>query len=291
MATHNEVILNAWVTQNPTIQYNEDNQPESAMIVVRTVRGIRSNGERLRTLQYDNQPIMTEIPAFAKKIAALKKGDIVEIKGFLASRNSLLNITCPYCNMKMAHKVVWQYVNPIFIKKRAGNIPESNIPKVLKELCELSNHALFMGYVCVKPTKGYASDIPNTKYILGVKRKYRIRGNNPEVEAGERTDYLNVKTFGIQADKDEKRLDVGSRVYLDGAIQTRWGYDVTKHCDFCGEDFVYSGMHTTEILPYSVEYIDKKVPDNEKSEATENEAPMMANAEESEDEENVSVSD
>ena len=50
-------------------------------------------------------------------------------------------------------------------------------------------------------------------------------------------------------------------------------------------------MHTTEILPYSVEYIDKKVPDNEKSEATENEAPMMANAEESEDEENVSVSD
>ena len=61
-----------------------------------------------------------------------------------------------------------------------------------------------MGYVCVKPTKGYASDIPNTKYILGVKRKYRIRGNNPEVEAGERTDYLNVKTFGIRRIKMKK---------------------------------------------------------------------------------------
>lgn len=284
MATHNEVILNAWVTNDPQVQYDSENNPVSAIIIVRTVRGVRSNGEALRKLQYDNQPVMSEIPAFVKKIAALKKGDIVEIKGFLASRNSLLNIECPYCSSEITHKVVWQYVNPIFIKKRAGNIPESNIPKVLKELCELSNHALFMGYVCVEPTKGYASDIANTKYVIGIKRKYRIRGNNPEIEAKERTDYLNVKTFGIQAEKDEARLDVGSRVYLDGAIQTRWGYAVTKHCDCCGEDFTYTGMHTTEILPYSVEYLDKKITDEEIK-------GNNSKIEESDGEENVSVSD
>lgn len=257
MASKNIVHLVGWVVKSPKITRDDNGEYVEAYAIIRTIRGFRSNGQKIGHLKYDNQPIVTSIPSQIQEIDQnWEVGSIVQIKGFLASRNIIQRFDCPTCGEEVTRKSVITYVQPIWSRIEKKGVDEDNIWKELKVFGEISNQCVITGTLCVDPAPlGYEveTNIPNTNYIVAIKRAYRVRGTRPEIEQQEKVDYLPVKTFANQAISDTKRLRKGSLVVIEGAIQTRWGYVIKAMCDMCGSSIAVSGT-TSEIIPYSVEY-------------------------------------
>ena len=87
------------------------------------------------------------------------------------------------------------------------------------------------------------------QFQIATNRKRRIEADGPD----KRTDYPWVKTFGGLALECSEVLHVDSSIYINGAIETR---EITQKfvCEECGQNFEKKG-YTTEIVPYSIEYL------------------------------------
>ena len=103
---------------------------------------------------------------------------------------------------------------------------------------------------------------PCCRYRLGVDRKYYIKTQS-EITA----DYPWVYSYGQQAEYDYSHLKMpqdgeqGSLVLVDGFVQYR-DVEAKMVCDACGEPYTYHDI-VTEFIPYSIEYLNNYITDEE----------------------------
>lgn len=103
------------------------------------------------------------------------------------------------------------------------------------------NKVFLIGRLVKNPELRYtASNTPVATFTIAVNRPKR---QDKEQEA----DFINVVTWGKQADNCNKYLEKGSQVAIDGRIQTR-SYD--------GEDG--KRRYVTEIIAESIQFLNSK---------------------------------
>lgn len=263
MARHNLVFLYGCVLKKPTIVTDDDGNLIYGMGFITVIRGsrkIEDNRDKTRT---DSPIVLSLEPSIVKEMSLWDKGDIVEIKGTIATKNIKKTSECPNCNAKNKNDGLQVYVNPFFIKKRAHCGNKEEAMKLLQENKEISNQVFVFGTLVRDPKKITPKlGLFVTQYMIALNRKYRIRTDDPNIK----TDYPWVKNYGERALEDKKRLHVGSEVYIDGCLQAR---SVNRHCicENCGSKYDWKDR-ALEIVPYSTEYIgefysDEEIKENE----------------------------
>jgi single-strand DNA-binding protein len=229
MAKENYVLLVGDLQGPPIIDFKK----EKAKYVIRTLR-------RNDKIDY---PIITILDtALIEKMKSFKEGDLIIVKGILATNEVRKGAICPECGETIKSDGTTTEVIAIDHINIGPN-------HKLEDLKEISNTVLILGSLCKAPTFRLLpnSGIPSAQYQLAVNRKYNVKKDDAT------SDYPWVNSFGKQAEQDALRLDSGSQVFIQGGIQTR---NVMKkmECTKCGQEFSVEDF-VAEIVPYSVEYL------------------------------------
>lgn len=251
MAKHNFVILNGQVLQEPRISRDsETGEYIRGIGAILTIRGIRDFGNNIDHLKYDSPLIMSGNPEMIKIMATWHKGDMVEIKGAVTTKDVTKSVTCKECGHKNKKKGNVVFVNPIYICVRETGVDEETGQRLLKERCEISNQATLIGPVCREPkTFRTNKGLMITTYQLAVRRKYRIKDDSADI----RTDFPWIKSYGNIAINDAKTLKKGSYIFVDGMLQTR-ELERIQICEKCGTECKWHDS-AMEIVPYATEYL------------------------------------
>lgn len=244
MARHNEVFLYGQIISEPR------NSDKKIMFCLNIIRGIRDFGDNISELKYDAPIIMSFNPEIIAIAKDFKKGDMVEVKGTITTKEVNKSALCPHCGHKTIAQGTIVFINPIYISKREEGVSHDEGLMLLKKRVEISNTIKVIGRLCRDP-EHYVSKTGKhvTQYQLAVNRKFHIKEDSTEV----RTDYPWVKSYGNVAVEDAKFLKTGSLVYIDGMLQSR-KVERTSTCESCGESFVWHD-NALEIVPYAVEYL------------------------------------
>lgn len=163
----------------------------------------------------------------------IKHGKIVTIEGKITTSSKEMNLECD-CGNIVKNRYIFTCVTSQKVFVFEPTIEEPFLNKVI-----------LLGTVCnekeFKYIKGTKSLVENTKYQMAVNRK------EPNS-----TDYPWITTFARQSLEDAKRINVGSQILVEGAINTRIHL---KNCVCeCGNEIQVREPHT-EILGISVEYL------------------------------------
>lgn len=251
MAKENLVILHGAIQCAPRIYANSDGNVSKAMLYVKVLRR-PSISEKLSAnrLFFDNPIILTKNEKLITQMSELEKGDMIDVRGVLTTREVLKSTVCPNCAAKNSVEGNTVYVTPIYICRREQGVEPETALELLKQRCEISNMIMTIGTLCRDP-EFYQNENRSgyVQYQIAVNRKFRIR----EDPADLRTDYPWVKAYGNQAIADAKCLKTGSVVYINGALQTREVNRVTI-CPSCEKTYTWTDA-ATEIVPYSTEYL------------------------------------
>lgn len=256
MPRFNDILATGVINSKPRIRYNKPEGdptriPVMAIANIIVIRGIRKFGAVNERLRKDMPVIMSMEPAMVRNMMEWEAGDIVEIKGTLASVDIPKHLECPQCHSREDVPQTNYYINPIasIILERGLNPLESN--DRLRELAEFSNRLTIAGRVDGELD---LYTVPSTKqrilsYGLASERKYRNKFDRED----NKYDYLRIKSYGKIADEDMKRLKKGAKVLLDGMIQVR-NYEEKHTCPCCNYEYTIQRIKT-EVIPYSTEYI------------------------------------
>lgn len=252
MARENSVFLHGQLQASPKIYVDKDGNPIKGILVLKTLRRpIISDGVIMGSkLYFDTPIILTKNLALIKNMYSMRTGDMIDIKGALTTKEVNKATLCPKCGFKNVTEGNTVYVTPIYICRREQELsPEDGI-QTLKERSEVSNTIYVIGTLCRNP-ENYVDEQGRdySRYQLAVNRKFKIQEDDPSIK----TDYPWVKTFGMQAKKDADGLQMGSVIYINGALQTR-EIQRTTVCESCGEEYHWKET-VTEIVPYSTEYL------------------------------------
>ena len=256
MARHNEVTMYGQVLEAPRLRYNSSDPTATgrkliqAMGYLAILRGIRDFGAVDKRVRTDIPIILSQNDKIMKLMATWEVGDIIELRGTLATVNIKKNLRCPHCGAVDQLESMLSFINPIFMKTEFKKLDAAGGNKEIRKNSEISNRITVIGTVCTAPEL-FVTDKGQkiTNYQLDVPRKYRIK----EDDETNRHDFPFVKSYGFVADNDYRAISEGSMVFVDGAIQTR-DY-IRKHtCSQCGEEYEYL-QTATEIVPYSTEYL------------------------------------
>lgn len=256
MARHNEVTMYGQVMEAPRLRYNTTDQDApgrkllQAMGYIAVLRGIRDFGAIDKRVRTDIPIILSQNEKIMKKMAQWKVGDIIELRGTLATVNIKKNLKCPACGGIDQIDSMLSFINPIFMKTEFEGLSAADGSRVIRHNSEISNRITVIGTACIDPEVFYTDKgqiIVN--YQLDVPRKYRIK----EDDETNRHDFPFVKSYGFVADNDRRAISKGAMVFVDGAIQTR---DYTREhiCEHCGQAYQFINT-ATEIVPYSTEYL------------------------------------
>ena len=108
------------------------------------------------------------------------------------------------------------------------------------------NKVFLIGRLTREPELRYtASNIPTTTFTLAVNRNFTNQSGERE------TDFINVVVWRKQAENAKDYLTKGSKVAVEGRIQTR-NYD--------GQDG--KKVYVTEVVAESVEFLSTKTSEN-----------------------------
>lgn len=252
MARENTVLLHGQIQKSPTILVDKAGNPRHGILILKTLRRpIISDGVILGSKLYFDTPIIfTKNPLLIKSMYNMRTGDMVDIKGALTTKEVTKATICPECGGKNTTEGNTVYVTPIYLCRREQEVcPEDGI-QLLKERSEVSNTIHVIGTLCRNP-ENYVDEQGRdySRYQLAVNRKFKIQEDDPSIK----TDYPWVKTFGMQAKKDAEGLQMGSVIYINGALQTR-EISRTTICEHCGKEYHWKET-VTEIVPYSTEYL------------------------------------
>ena len=249
MAKHNQVLLNGQVSVPPRIICDTDGTPIRAMCGVDVMHGTRDFGNNIDNIKYDVPVVMTSDEEMIKKVSALKKGDMVEVKGTITTIDIIKRTACKYCGHRHEKKGNLVCITPIYIERREEELSESKGKRLLRDRCEISNLVTVIAPLCRDPQL-YRTENGTavTTYQLAIRRKFRIKKDTDI-----RTDFPWVKSYGQIAENDAKSLRKGSYVFIDGRIQVRQLKRV-QECEECGKVYEWSDS-ATEIVPYAVEYL------------------------------------
>lgn len=256
MARHNEVTLYGTVMESPKLLYNTSDVHDPNRKLVRTIgilsvlRGIRDFGAVDKRIRIDLPIILSQNEKMMKAISAWKTGDVILMRGTLATVNYTLTLKCPHCGAPEAIPATMTFVNPIYMKKECESLAPEESNREMRRNAEISNRVTIIGKVCT-PLTLFITDKGQriANYQLDVMRKYRIK----EDQETNKHDFPFVKSYGVVADNDVLAIQEGGMVFVDGAIQTR-EYLKNHQCPTCGETYQYKDT-ATEIVPYSTEYL------------------------------------
>ena len=179
----------------------------------------------------------------ARKIfEEFKIGKFVMIRGMVSTKMVTKVIKCEGCGKEYESEAlvteVIAYSMPVLLEGEY----DANLLK------EFANNLHMIGAVCSEiQSRKSPSGVSMTQYQVAVNRKYHVK------EKEDKTDFPWIKTFGKQAEEDEKHLKVSSQVYINGAIQTR-EVNKTIVCDECESQIKYI-ENLGEIVPQDVEYL------------------------------------
>lgn len=261
MARHNEVTMYGQVSSAPKIYTDKPGQPDAKRIqvicTVAVIRGIRDYGAKDHRIKMDNPIVLSQNAKIMKQMAKWEKGDMVLIRGTLASHDYTKHCLCKNeaCEDEEGkHSVIsfnetLSYVNPVFTEVLSKGLDPSEGTKNMRERSEISNRVTIIGKASNEP-EIYTTDQGQriTNYVLDVPRKYRIK----EDDDSNRHDFLIMKSYGKIADMDYRYIKKDGHVFVDGAIQVR-EYAKQLECPYCHT--VHNILRTvTEVIPYSTEY-------------------------------------
>lgn len=256
MARHNEVTMYGQVIQEPRLLYNDTDVSNLQRKLVRTMcplavlRGIRDFGAVDKRIRLDIPIVLSQNKKIMAQMKDWEKGDIIFIRGTLATANVMKTVTCPECQQIEPLPSMLSFINPIFIKCEYKTLEPEEGNRLMRQNAEISNRITIIGKACIEPVV-FRTDKGQiiTNYQMDVARKYRIK----EDDDANRHDFPFIKSYGFVADNDRRAISKDSIVFVDGAIQTR-DYIRTHNCTACGAEYNYKET-ATEIVPYSTEYL------------------------------------
>ena len=191
-----------------------------------------------------------------KMYEEFKIGSFVMVRGMVSTKMVQKVIKCEGCGKEYTSDALVTEVIAYSAPVHLNGEYEAN------ELKEFANNLHMIGAVCSEiQSRQSPSGVSMTQYQVAVNRKYHVK------EKEDKTDFPWVKTFGRQAEEDEKHLKVSSQIYINGAIQTR---EVSKTivCDECESTIKYV-ENLGEIVPQDVEYLNNCVFDEAEDKETE----------------------
>lgn len=254
---HNQVLLCGVVQNAPKIRKVGD--AHYGELTVITITGRRSGGLQLNSGEYDT-PIV--VATDAEKVAEIEKvkiGDLVLVKGALATKAVYKTPLCPHCGKRQRIEGQLTYITPISVSVLDEGVCLNQYKKfeakcaveTLRELKEVSNYATLLGVVATPP-KAYKSEGEKKRrivsYQLATKRKFRILGNNEN-----KVDFPWVKSYGKVGINDARYIKKGTYIFVDGWIRAR-SFLRTDKCQHCERDFEWKDM-SQEIVSYATEYL------------------------------------
>lgn len=254
MARENTVFLHGQINDTPKLYVKPDGSYLQAGFSMKVMRRPFLTGEGQQNtgvLRIDYPIVITKDADLMKTCSILKKGDMVDIKGVLTTRDVNKSYICPngHKNTQLGTSV---FITPIFICRREIELSEEEGYNLLRQRSEISNNIMMIGTLCRDPVfyeQDNGSNSCMTQYQIASNRRYHIRDGHEE----ERTDYPWVKTVGKQGKDDYAHLKTGSTIFINGAIQTR-EIERLMVCEECGEQFIKKEV-ASELFPYSVEYL------------------------------------
>lgn len=162
--------------------------------------------------------------------------NFVYLEGTLVTSNETISFPCPKCNTPFTEKFLSVKVNA----SKVGIIPEVGI------IDTFINSVILLGVVC-RDTE-YREEEKNGEIQKIMKLQMAVNRREPK-----KTDYPIVYSFGRQAEEDEKRLQKGSQILVDGILNTKY-YEKEYQCNVCGHKFSRY-VDETEVHALSVEYL------------------------------------
>lgn len=248
MARENSVQLHGQVRKNPQIQISNGNLVR-AMLSIKVIRRTQKDQNFDTKLYFDCPVLFTKNEDMIKCINTLKVNDMIDVKGVVSTRDVNKTSTCPVCGGKNQTIGTLMYITPLYIKKCDSVKDDTEGIQTLKSRSEISNIVKLIGNLCKEPE--YYEDGKNmyASFPLAVNRRYHIKEDPDE----KRTDYPWIKTYGMKACEDSKKLHLGSSVFIDGALQSRQIIRSTV-CEHC--ENLYNWDDTVgEIVPYYIGYL------------------------------------
>jgi single-strand DNA-binding protein len=246
MARENTITLVGEVSSPITVALNK---VHSTYRVSFNVKTLRRNG---RT-DFPRVNVFGLTEEQARKIFnEFKIGEYVMVRGMISTKMAKKVIKCEGCGKEYESDALVTEVIAYSMPAHLNGEYEAN------ELKEFANNLHMIGAVCSEVQSRISqSGVSMTQYQVAVNRKYHVK------EKEDKTDFPWVKTFGRQAEEDEKDLKVSSQIYINGAIQTR---EVSKTivCDEC-ESVIKYVENLGEIVPQDVEYLNNCVFDEDPS--------------------------
>lgn len=255
---HNIAFLTGSVIKQPNVVTNEAGEDVMAIAFINVVRGFRSVGDHRKLIKADRPTIMTKEPELIAKMKEWREGDIVEVKGTIATQKIRKTSNCSFCSARNQVDGVLVYINPIYTRVVEHFDEQEECMKFLADNREVSNQVYVMGTLTRDPKLILPkAGLVVTQYQMAINRKFRIRTDPEDVSA----DYPWVKSYGENARDDRDHLHQGSEVYIDGCLQAR---SVQRHkvCDACGQTYDWKDR-AMEIVPYATEYLKNFYDDEE----------------------------
>ena len=250
MAKHNLALLNGQVIQPPRFIKGPTGKIERAMGPIWVIRGVRDFGNNIDHVKHDAPIIMTSNPELIKIMMTWEKGDMVEIKGSITTKDITKSCTCKHCGEKNQKKGSLVYINPIFIGVHEKRLSSEEGLALLRSRCEISNQVTLIGPVCREPQQ-YITEkgLAITTYQVAVRRKYRIASDSTETK----TDFPWIKSYGSIAKNDALSIKKGAYIFIDGMLQTR-ELERVQVCEHCGKEYRWCDF-AMEVVPFATEYL------------------------------------
>ena len=256
MARQNEVFLYGMVMQEPQILTDGNGNYLRGSVPIQTIRGKREISNRqLVNVRFDAPIIMSGDPDVIETMKNLKPFDMVEVKGTYTTKDINRAKMCE-CGHKNIKQGTASFISPIYLGIRETGNTEAAGKQLLELRCEISNTITVIGNVTADPV--YTEERTKMiQYTLAVTRKYFLK----EDVTRSRVDFPHIKAFGSIAEEDKKRIRKGTKVMVNGMLQTRqYVQDIV--CEECGKTLSYTAS-AMEIIPYSTEYLKDYVTDEE----------------------------
>lgn len=277
MATHNQARMVGFLLTDPTIINAGQEGAEKAIFrICTTHRDI----DIYRGPQYQDVLIYYDGTALMERIKKLKQFDLIDIKGVFNILTVNKKSKCEYCGQEnIKYRGSSTFIYPISLvklnamKEAYEHDPQLPYRILTKHFKETSNQILIVGTVVSQPEMIGDAKHPCCRYRLGVDRKYYIRTQG-DVTA----DYPWIYSYGQQAEYDFTHLKMpedgeqGTLVFVDAFVQYR-NVDARMVCESCGEAYTYRDV-TTEFIPYSVEYLNHYITDEEIAKKQETESRL-----------------
>lgn len=271
MSRHNEVFLYGMVLMPPQFKKSEEGKNIRGCISLLVIRGQRDIcNDKLTNIRYDAPMILTEDEKWIKVMEKLKVCNMVEVKGVYTTRDIDKPKICPYCKEISIKKGTISYISPIYMDVRETGIDEMTAKMLLEKRAEISNSVTIIGTATKEPEYYKEEKYSVLQYPIAVNRKYYI----PESQTVSKTDYPMIKTFGIKADEDHKRIKIGTEVLINGMLQTKEFMNKVL-CTHCGAENELKDT-SMEIIPYATEYLKGYVTEEEIAEQEQKDAKNAA---------------